>query len=366
MTSDSCRAPKFSGDVGEPIYVYGYPGDVGGANTELWHTVKLWRSAGWPVRLFPAGDAASEWRRRLNGIGAETVDAIPAGSLVVGFCNVAFRREAIRLRRFLGCRLVNLPCMAWLPAEESRELLFDRYVFQSAYQYKIWMMRLVALGLPTGHAAIIHGAFDATELLCEPKPHWPNEPFAIGRLSRAYGQPGNHPALDKFPADYWGQCQTIRERVLESSGCELRVRVMGWSPEIEQYCGRPPAWAEVLFEKSESPQGFLSRIHCLVPGVGCCRENWPRVGLEAMAAGVPIVAERTGGWPELGPASLVATREEQASAVAAWAKDEPSRIEAVDVQRDRLRQICNSAAILEAWCRLFAGLREQQRQGNVA
>ena len=32
---------------------------------------------------------------------------------------------------------------------------------------------------------------------------------------------------------------------------------------------------------------------------GGARENWPRAGLEAMAAGVPIVAQNDWGWREM-------------------------------------------------------------------
>ena len=32
---------------------------------------------------------------------------------------------------------------------------------------------------------------------------------------------------------------------------------------------------------------------------GGTAENWPRVGLEAMAAGVPLVVENQGGWTEM-------------------------------------------------------------------
>lgn len=57
--------------------------------------------------------------------------------------------------------------------------------------------------------------------------------------------------------------------------------------------------------KSESAETFLWSLHCMCQVGGddlaeprAC-ENWPRVGLEAMAVGVPIVAEHRGGWPEM-------------------------------------------------------------------
>ncbi len=41
----------------ERLFVCGYPGDVGGANTELWHTIKLWRRGGLDVTLIPTWKA---------------------------------------------------------------------------------------------------------------------------------------------------------------------------------------------------------------------------------------------------------------------------------------------------------------------
>ena len=29
------------------VFLIGYPGEMGGANTEAWHTIKLWRRFEW-------------------------------------------------------------------------------------------------------------------------------------------------------------------------------------------------------------------------------------------------------------------------------------------------------------------------------
>ena len=65
MATEGCPAGKFSALRSEQhtggtlrmtttkVYVLGYPGDVGGANTECWHTIKLWRRFGVDVHLIP-------------------------------------------------------------------------------------------------------------------------------------------------------------------------------------------------------------------------------------------------------------------------------------------------------------------------
>ena len=97
----------------------GYPGDVGGANTECWHTVKLWRRFGLDVTFVPTWKPTDKWQRRLDGIGCRTVESraegladVPGlpGSIVVSFCNANFLRVADRVRK-LGCKIVWLNCM---------------------------------------------------------------------------------------------------------------------------------------------------------------------------------------------------------------------------------------------------------------
>jgi hypothetical protein len=193
------------------IYVYGLPSlTIGGAATELWHTLKLWRALGLPVAVFPHPAADAEQCDRLRSIGCELVDiGIPDRSIVVGFCNSIFRRDAADLAH-RDCRLVYVPCMTWQgPDERTLPRFIDRYVFQSNYQQSKLLSKLHRQGFDPANCRLIRGAFDATEFPYKPLWHNEGEPFVIGRLSRAYGQPGNVPALDKFPADLWKQYQRI-------------------------------------------------------------------------------------------------------------------------------------------------------------
>jgi len=332
------------------IYVYGYPSKCGGSTTELWHTVKLWRSVGLQVRMYtPTARPDPEWRGRLDDIKAYTVPDIPERSTVVAFCNTAFRADAPDLRA-RGCRLVYVPCMNWnWPDERIRvppAFLFDHYVYQSNHQYQTLHPNRVKRGLDGNAATVIHGAFDPTDFPFRPKPHTPGKPFIVGRLSRAFSLPGRKPALDKFPPDLWKQ--------YESFGENIRARVMGWSEEIEQLCGKPPEWAEVFPQEAMSSQDFLASIHCLVPGIGCCEENWPRVGLEAMAAGVPLVVEAKGGWPEMASeASQAHSKIQQAIIVAKLIASEDYRIMAAEMAYGRMKSLTDPAVIAKAWNQVF-------------
>ena len=87
------------------LFIIGYPSAVGGANTELWHTVKLWRRFGLGIALLPTWQADTAWRARLEALGCRTILCSPdelagvprlAGSAVVSFCNTKFLAVAER------------------------------------------------------------------------------------------------------------------------------------------------------------------------------------------------------------------------------------------------------------------------------
>jgi len=280
------------------LFVIGYPSDIGGANTELWHTVKLWRRFGLGVTLIPTWRADPTWRQRLDAIGCRTCESNPddlqnvpqlAGSVVVSLCNTRFLAVAERFRK-LRCKIVWLGCMNWLFPEERihyrKHGLFDRHVFQSGYQCAELRPQLAKYGPfqeECNVGQIIRGAFDVEEFPFRPRPHAPREPFVIGRLSRA--------AADKFSPRMWDTYARVPHTIA--------ARVMGWHASVEARLGRPPRWAECLPAGAETSRAFLASLHCLAQAGGAAVENWPRVALEAMAAGVPVVAENRGGWREM-------------------------------------------------------------------
>ena len=73
-----------------------------------------------------------------------------------------------------------------------------------------------------------------------------------------------------------------------------RGLAMGWGPQLDRKCGATPAWAETMPPQKIPVADFLGRCHALVGLNGSARENWPRIGLEAMAAGVPLVCQTPG------------------------------------------------------------------------
>lgn len=279
--------------IDEPIFVVGYPNECGGANTECWHTLKLWRSLGLDVHLIPTWEAPPDWLAKTEAIGcvthevtADSIGDVPGlqCGLVVSFCNENLWKIWDRWSQ-LDLRIVWVNCMTVINRfERMRGTLCDAYVFQSNYQRTMIEPGLAAFGYTTDRGHLIRGAFDVTEFPFVCNPHRRGTPFWIGRISRA--------AKDKFSRDTWKVYEAINYR-------PLRARVMGYNEEVAHKLGDTPCWAETLPEKIMSAQDFYRGIHCLVHLTGGSRENWPRCGLEAMASGVLIVAENNYGWREM-------------------------------------------------------------------
>ena len=343
------------------LFILGYPSDLGGANTECWHTIKLWRRAGCDVTAIPTWQELPGWRQRLEAIGVSTHAGLTPenwrpgvyprdlpGAVVVAFCNTKFLAEAHRFRA-LGCRIVWVGCMNFIfPGERlhyQRHGVFDRYVFQSRYQQDELAPQLRRFGYQDDRGRMLRGAFCCDEFPFRPLGHTPGTPLVVGRLSRA--------APDKYSRDTW----RTYGRILHPA----RARIMGWNAEVEAVVGRPPDWAEVLPPCAMSAADFLATLHAAAMAGGGAIENWPRIGLEAMATGVPLVAERQGGWPEMichGITGYLAdTPDEMAYHVSRLAYDEPHRQAIIHQARHVLeRELAEPETIWRGWKSLFEEL----------
>ncbi|NUQ66148.1 MAG: glycosyltransferase [Pirellulales bacterium] len=334
------------------VFVIGLPGDVGGANTECWHTIRMWRRSGPAVTLVPTWSPDERWAERLRSAGCRVATASPGrlgdvpglrGAPIVSFCNSRFLRHADRFRR-LGCRIVWVNCMTWLFAEERKHYRrsgpFDAYVFQSRYQLSQLLPQLQRYGVRPDQCHLVRGAFCPEDFPFCPRAHVPGEPLVLGRISRA--------APEKFAADTWA--------VYASAGGPIRARILGWDQNVEEKLGRPPEWAECLPAGADEPRRFLGSLHAMVQLSGGAEENWPRSALEAMAAGVPIVAENRWGWQEMirhgETGFLCDTREEITQWIDRLSQDEPLRLEIARRARTALVEE------LAEWRTIWAGWRQ--------
>ena len=341
------------------VFVCGYPGALGGADTELWHVLNLWSANGLKVHLLPTYRPYPKWRARCDELGFRTTELndvdwdnpLPTlkDSIVISFCSGDFLRDAHKFRG-LGCKLVWVNCMTWLFEAEvefcKKHGTFDAYVFQSGFQQEELLPQLEGLGATATQCYLVPGAFAFDEFPFNPNLRTSSSTFCVGKLAR--------PDPDKWPADLWN--------IIDSIGDKARcARVMGWSEKLYGKLGMAPSWAEVLQPCQEESRVFLSSLHTLLAVNGGARENWPRVGLESMSTGVPVIAHDAWGWREMivhGETGFLAKSSEEFSILAtALAKDEALRQQIIRNARARLVDyLAEPNRIWAAWRRLFAAV----------
>lgn len=347
MSQSPCSLP--------PVFVIGSPGPVGGADTELWHTLRLWRSRGLAVAVVPTWGVSDLWRTKCRSIGCD-VHAVggPAGlldvpgirgAIVASFCNDVFLAHAAALRQ-AGCTTIWVNCMTWLFEAERRHYgehgPFDHYVFQSRYQRSKLVPQLNEHGYRDRQGSVIRGAFSFDEFPFRPLAHEAKTPLVVGRISRA--------DADKYSSNTWPIYSRIPHPV--------RARLMAWDERIEKKLGPPPPWAECLPVNSEPAPEFFGKLHAMLQINGGAGENWPRSGLEAMASGVPVVVQSAWGWREMvrhGRTGFLASNDHELAYYAArLAYDEDLRLRiAARARRVLEDELANPEVLWAAWRKVF-------------
>lgn len=340
------------------LFLIGYPGELGGANTEAWHTIKLWRRFGADVHLIPTWTAGPHWRARLDALGCTThavrpdqLDRVPGlpGSPVVGMCNAEFLAHAHRFRA-LDCPIVWVNCMTFLFDHEKRFFAehgpADAFVYQSEFQRGELEPQLAPFGYAPASGHLIRGALDLDEWEFRPRPHLRGEAFVVGRAARS--------DCDKWSSNTW----RIYDRIQYAN---KRALMLGMDERTHEKLGPPPPWADCLKPMAIAPQQFFASLHCTLPVNGGARENWPRAGLEAFAAGVPVVAQDDWGWREMIDHGRTGFRGkddcELAHYAAMLAHDEDLRLRVVRAARERLlEELADPDSIWAGWKTLFASL----------
>jgi hypothetical protein len=311
------------------------------------------------VSLVAAAPPTAERQAALASIGCpmhvagqQPLMEIPglAGAIAVGHCDAGFLGASHELRH-LGCKLVWANCMTWVFPLEARlyadGFRLDAHVYQSEFQRESLERYLSRFGYRPEQGHLIRGPFLWNDWPFEFQPRDPADAFVVGRLAR--------PDLGKWSRRTW----EIYSRIEHP---RRHAVVMGVDDRIRKWIGPAPSWAEVLPPKALAASEFYRRIHCLMPINFSAQENWPRVGLEAMAQGVPIVAPRKGGWRDMirhGENGFLAGSVDEFAALGTrLARDEPLRREiAVNARRMLEQELANPDAIWSGWQRLFAGLR---------
>ncbi|MDE2467556.1 MAG: glycosyltransferase [Bradyrhizobium sp.] len=322
----------------------------------------MWRAHDVEVHFVPLGGYPSPQMRELcDARGCITHRYEPgifAGQTVVSFCNGEFLRMLPEIASSGKPRCtVWANCMTWpFDAELAahRAGLIDLFAFQSQYQRSMLLPHLEPFG-PVRELTGYRPFFSLTNAsqriaFRDPTTGTPTELdyFGIGRISRDDAA--------KYPADIWRTLAQVTAPV------PVRAFMLGFGDNAKAKCGkRPPCnWLDwQTWEPGALPVAeFWRKLHVLIHGTGGSRENWPRTVIEAMAAGVVVVAENAYGLPELiedGVTGFLCNSAAEMSHVAsllAW--DDEIRQQVVRAAHQRfLAEHANAALSLAAWRELL-------------
>ena len=334
----------------ERVTVVGSPGPIGGARVETWATMRLWAQRGVQVTCLPTSPLRDDWQSRMEAVGIKVLpvavgNRVIADSitdpLAVAFCNLSF----VAASPHISAKLIWVGCHNYSFPVELKTRPFDAYVFQSSFQMDVLAEQHRKHGIAESRRYLIRGAFNVDEYWAEPRRRATDEPLVIGRISRP------HP--HKFTSDIWERFARIRD----SLPCPTRFRVMGWTRAGTHYhTGNPPDWVECLAPGAESTQDFLAKCHVLCQ-FGDVTENWPRVGLEAMAAGVPLVVDNRGGWGEMIEQEQSGLLAEDAFIMAAHIRElainDAHRLKIAHAAQKRVKELANPDIIWSGWMQVF-------------
>lgn len=331
----------------------GWPGRVGGAGTESFSTMQFLRARGVEVHCFPTWDAPEESRlREVEALGVTVHYPKPhevgnllrelGGPPVVAFCNTKFLPAFNRTRGVSPVIWFN--CMTYITAEErsawKKHGLPEALVFQSHYQRETEEPVLKQLGYRGSIGHLIRGAFWCPAWPFAPLARQPNAPFVVGRTARA--KPGKWSSQTLKCLDEVPNVQAILLGVDEAVRRNIERR----------------RWANMLPAGGMDTRLFYGRLHAMIAMNGSDRENWPRVGLEAMAQGVPLVVDAKWGWREMirhGETGFLAGHPHEFTRYfCELERDEALRLRIARQARASLeRDLANPDTLWRGWCEVF-------------
>lgn len=345
----------------EKVYLIGTPGAYAGATVEAWHLVRLWRRVGIDVHVVPTWGIDERWKGKIEAEGCivhladeSTLLDVPGirGAVTVGLCNKAYLKNIPRLYG-AGCKIVWLNCMTFTFKEEVE--FFNNYpphmmVYHTQFQKTELENAFSAAGvrIDQNKTTIIRGAFIKEDFPFAPRRHIRMENFCVGKIARM--------DLDKWYPELW----KLRDLIQKKTPNRITMALMGADRRVRNRLGPQPVWTVLLNANAVSPSHLYRAMHCLLPLNGGARENWPRVGLEAMASGVPIVAPNAWGWKEMiknaETGLLGSSDEEIANHVANLANDEQLRMFIIEAAYKSLDEIANPDTIGNQWKELIGRL----------
>jgi len=111
-----------------------------------------------------------------------------------------------------------------------------------------------------------------------------NDRFRFGRISRE--------DADKYAKETLWIYETM-----VSPGPKDGI-ILGFDNRSKEKIGQPPDWIRAYIGNGITQQEFYAHCACIIQKCDTY-ENWPRVGMEAMASGSVLIVDNRGGWREM-------------------------------------------------------------------
>jgi glycosyltransferase involved in cell wall biosynthesis len=123
-------------------------------------------------------------------------------------------------------------------------------------------------------------------------------------------------------------------------------------PSIEKI-GQPDSWIETFKDQSELGQKEFYRQADIILQPTDTTENWPRIGLEAMASGSVLIVDNRGGWQQMiqhGVTGWLCDDEQDFVRYASQMAGNPNqRLEIALAARKRLDEIAGKESCAGSW-----------------
>ncbi len=271
------------------LFIVGHPSEYGGAGSELYCQIKLWKKAFPDIQLWIIPTMQNVFNeplyREMLNLGIEYCDVrdysvIESEDAVINFCSSQFLDDLEEINKFTK-RVMWVNCMTYVFANEkkkAKENLISHYLYQRDGVLKDHQRIIEKVG---GVAKFIrfNPYFDSEKLAFSVKD---SEKTNIGRISRA--------DADKFAKS------TLHIYEYIVSPKVKHGHFLGFSSKSQEKIGKPHSWITTYANQHAlSVKDFYNTVDFIVQPTDTT-ENLPRIGFEAMYSGKPLVVDNRGGW----------------------------------------------------------------------
>lgn len=281
------------------LFIHGFPGAYGGASVELHHQIKCWHKMGLDLHIIPTmngykNEPLYQEMLSLNVTIHESNDfsSIKKEDAIINFCSRTFLEKLPEIVKYTR-RTIFVNCMTWIFGAKS--VGYEKNEEWNHKEGNIAFSLYQRPQIKEQHEAILRQFrsqaqflnfkpyFDPGSVKFNPDRNF--DRFSIGRISRQ--------DADKFTKNLWHIWEGVHSPIMKQG------IVLGWDERSERKCGKPLGWVKTHINQTSLPvKDFWSSVNIILQPTETT-ENWPRIGFEAMYAGVPLIVDNRGGWKYL-------------------------------------------------------------------